>query len=219
MTTEYSISVNDWNHEEWEFTGMDVMRSFYEANPKEAEKDGHELDEGGNVKYLDEIIEDFFPMMLYAYPLDSEPPTMKIIKLCRNTNCTVVMKRDTEDYFLALTGGGMDLSQDIAMAYIIAEDFVPASLAMEVSTQEGLSKHGKEWMKVMRYCAKSLDIHAHFCKSRVKTIKQAVKDYKKRHAEKVSEGTDIASTDKPKKKQDSFDRALEISEEDLRYDI
>jgi hypothetical protein len=29
----------------------------------------------------------------------------------------------------------------------------------------------------------------------------------------------VASTDKPKKKQDSFDRALEISEEDLRYDI
>jgi hypothetical protein len=45
------------------------------------------------------------------------------------------MKKDTEEYFLALTGGGMDFSQNIALAYIIAQGWIPIALAYEVFTQ------------------------------------------------------------------------------------
>ncbi len=56
----------------------------------------------------------------------------------------MVMKKDTEEYFLALTGGGMDLSQDIALAYIIAQGWIPTALAYEVSTQPELSVSGDD---------------------------------------------------------------------------
>jgi hypothetical protein len=102
MSTEYSLGVSNWNWEEWDFVGRDAMCGFYEEHPEEAEKDGHEVEEG-KVKYLDEIADYQLPVMLYAYPLDSEPKREKIIEVCRRTNCTVVMKKDTEEYFLALT--------------------------------------------------------------------------------------------------------------------
>jgi hypothetical protein len=100
------------------------------------------------VKHLDEIADYQLPVLLYAYPLDLEPAREKIIGVCRRTNCTVVMRKDTEEYFLALTGGGMELSQDIALAYIIAQGWIPTALAYEVSAQPGLSVSGKDWIEV-----------------------------------------------------------------------
>ncbi|MGD2084562.1 MAG: hypothetical protein PVH61_00110 [Candidatus Aminicenantes bacterium] len=157
MSTEYSVSVHEWNWEDWEFIGRDVMYGFYDENPEEAEKDGNEV-EDGKVKCLDEIADYQLPVMLYAYPLDSEPEREKIIEVCRRTNCTVVMKKDTEEYFLALTGGGMDLSQDMALAYIIAQGWIPTALAYAVSTQPELSVSGKDWLKVAERCKKELEL-------------------------------------------------------------
>jgi hypothetical protein len=101
MNTAYSIRITEWNFDDWEFVGRDAMYEFYQDNPKEVAKDGHEV-EDGKVKYLDEIADFLLPVMLYAYPLDSEPAREKIIEVCRRTNCTVVIRKDTEEYFLAL---------------------------------------------------------------------------------------------------------------------
>ena len=175
--SEYSVTVNDWHDEKWEITGRNVMYSFYEENPKEAEKDGHTV-EDGKVQYLDEVADDHFPMMNYAYPLYSEPDEEAIIRICRETNCTVVEDTETGDFFLALCGGGMDLSQDIALAYILAEERIPSALACVVSTQEGLSKSGEKWLLIMKKCEEALLDKASQCKTQAERIKEAIREYK-----------------------------------------
>lgn len=55
----------------WEFVGRDAMCEFYQENPKEALKNGYEV-EDEKVKYLDKIADYQLPVILYAYPLDSE---------------------------------------------------------------------------------------------------------------------------------------------------
>ncbi len=157
--SNYSIHV-DWSDEKalnrWENVGQNLMREFYETNPKKAKKDGHDLDEDGQVEYLDEVLDGWQPMMNYAYPLETEPNNEKIIKVCRET-CLTVMK-DTEDwedkYYLALCGGGMDLSQSIARAYQILETWIPISLIQEVYTQPELSVRGTAWLKLARQIRK-----------------------------------------------------------------
>jgi hypothetical protein len=153
MATEYSINV-DWQEEfeEWENIGASTMREFYEAHPKEAEKDGHDV-ENGEVTYLDEVIDDWQPMMNYAYPLACDPTrngNEAIIKVCRETCLTVMYRDSDETYYLALCGGGMDLSQSIAYAYLILESWIPLALLRAVCKQPELSVHGKNWLKMAR---------------------------------------------------------------------
>lgn len=178
MSTEYSLGVSNWDWEEWDFVGRDVIYGFYEENPEEAEKDGHEV-EDGRVKYLDEVADYQYPVMLYAYPLDSEPEREKIIEVCRRTNCTVVMKKGIEEYFLALTGGGMDLSQDIALAYIIAQGWIPTALAYTVSTQPELSVSGKDWLIVAERCKKELEMAINSNKHKIAEWEASIGKFKK----------------------------------------
>lgn len=65
----------------------------------------------------------------------------------RGHPCTVLEQlggdgEGTGEFFLALCDGGMDLSQDVALAYLLARQSIPDVLAVHVSTQAGLSKTG-----------------------------------------------------------------------------
>jgi hypothetical protein len=64
-----------------------------------------------------------------AYPLFSESDEEKIIKICEETDCTV-------DYNLQddMTGGGINLSQDIALAYIIADGCIERDMIENICT-------------------------------------------------------------------------------------
>lgn len=166
MTTGYSISIHDWQDEKWNFVGRHIEENA-KGEWSEDNQDGVGTD-------------DHYPMMNYAYPLCECPDDKTIRKIHKKTNCTVVEDTETGDVFLALCGGGMDLSQDVAMAYIIAEDVIPADLAYNVSRQEGLSQHRKDWLKVMRYCRKALISEAECCKNTAKRIQEAMKEYRER---------------------------------------
>lgn len=174
--SEYSVGVSEWDFEHWKFVGRDVMYQLYEENPKEAVKDGYMLEEG-KVAYLDEAADNYMPMMLYAYPLDRLPDEEQIVKICRETNCTVVMKKDTEEYFLALTGGGMDLSQDIALTYIIAQGWIPTALAYAVSTQPELSVSKKDWLEVAERCKKELELAINSNKRKIEEWEDSIKKF------------------------------------------
>jgi hypothetical protein len=163
MTTAYSINV-DWSEEydQWENIGQSYMRELFEKNPKEAEQYGYEV-EDGEVRYLDEALDAWQPMMNYAYPLVCNPTLWddgkeKIIRVCQETNLTVMYNLDDETYYLALTGGGMDLSQDIAKAYQILENWVPLSMLGEISKQPELSIHGKAWLEMAQQIQKQIDM-------------------------------------------------------------
>jgi len=85
--------------------------------------------------------------MNYAYPLETTPSDENILKVVKTT-CLTVMEREGE-YFLALCGGGIDLSQSIGLAYILIENWIPKELIGEISKQKGLSVSGEDW-KLLR---------------------------------------------------------------------
>ena len=89
------------------------------------------------------------PMMNYAYPLETTPSEEDILKVVKNTCLTIMYNENEDKYYLALCGGGMDLSQQIALAYVYIENWIPRDLIQEVSKQKGLSVDGKEW-KLLR---------------------------------------------------------------------
>jgi len=91
-------------------------------------------------------------MMNYIYPLVIEPKDEDILKVVQNTNCSVMYNNDEDKYYLVLCGGGMDLSQDIAVSYVWLEKWIPYELLVNVCSQKGLSiekKHFKELKKAI----------------------------------------------------------------------
>ena len=145
----YSISIDNWQQEKWNQIGMDTMRSYFEsdeAGQKYIKKEYGNNDERSN----DEACERYFPMMNYAYPLYSTPSESEIINVCLNTSCTVVEDNETGDYFLALRGGGQDLSQDIGLAYILAGERIPLDLIFSISTQKAMTINAKEFKLLRR---------------------------------------------------------------------
>src|SRR3990167_2447238 len=86
------------------------------------------------------------PIMNYIYPLElTDFDEAKILKVVRETNCTVLENSDSGEWYLAMCGGGMDLSQDIALAYIILEKWIPKDLLGNVCSSPCLSLGSKNW--------------------------------------------------------------------------
>ena len=136
----FSINV-DWSapdtFDKWEFIGRDIAYS-------EKEKDGN-----GDLG---------FPMMNYAYPIyNFDGDEEKIEKVCQETNCTVVRNIDENDYYLALTGGGMDLSQDIAYAYMIISGYIEWDFLDEVKLTQCLSVSEETYREILRQALKQYE--------------------------------------------------------------
>ena len=165
----YSINV-DWGdqYERWENCGRSLINAKCEC------------DEGVNYSGYCEKCEisedDNEPMMNYAYPLETTPNDEDIIEVCEKTCCTVMYNIEEDCHYIALCGGGMDLSQDIALAYNILEKWIPLELALQVSTQDGLSKYGKNFRRVMRACKDSIKMDISNGKNRLKQINQSIKE-------------------------------------------
>ncbi len=96
------------------------------------------------------------PMMNYVYPLEIKPTDEAILKVIKETNCTVMYNNDDDTHYLTLCGGGMDLSQDIALAYFYCETWIPFDLALNVSTQVGLSISKEQYKLMARAVVDSL---------------------------------------------------------------
>jgi len=124
----FSVNVDwqDYINKGWENKGRELLFNSCECK------------EGAHYKgYCEkcEISEDSAePMMNYAYPLETTPDDEKILEVVKRTCCTVMYNSNEDTYYIALCGGGMNLSQDIALAYNILEKWVPLELALSTST-------------------------------------------------------------------------------------
>ena len=153
MEMGYSININ-WreeftkNYDKWENCGRQVIEQ------KCKHKDG--VQDNGYCEKCEVYEDTAEPMMNFGYPLEISPDDDKILEVVEKTNCTVMYNSESEEYFLALTGGGMDLSQDIALAYHILEKWIPYDLAINVCTQKGLSVGGKNWERLRKAMIDSL---------------------------------------------------------------
>ncbi len=185
----YSIFV-DWreeyerNSEKWENVGRRIIE---EECPHLDHRDDNNMRYKGWCTDCGYSEDSAYPMMNYAYPLETHPDDDKVLEVLEKTNCTVMYNTEDDKYYLALTGGGMDLSQDIARAYQIIENWIPMDLLINVCTQPELSMHGKEWRAMAQQILKQLDIDINSLNRTKKRWEEAIKEHeeimKRREAE------------------------------------
>jgi len=189
----FSITV-DWQNyydKGWENIGRQTMEGHFTENPKEyADWYGMDLKEVKEKIKIDGGVElegdDFEPMMNYAYPLEVEPDSEAIAKVCSNTNCTVMYNTEEDTYYLALTGGGMDLSQDIALAYIYTDKWIPVDLIQSVCTQPALSVSMEKWKLLKKEIIKQIGNTKGHLDFKMKEWEDAEKRQEKRIKERAN---------------------------------
>ena len=186
MTTEYSTHFN-WmaelskNYDNWENLGRNIAEQSC-THTTQNKEDTNMYYSGWCEEYgQSETSND--PMMNYGYLLHNEPTEEQIKEVIDKTCLTIMHKIDSDDYYLVLCGGGMDLSQDIALAYTIC-GYIPDAMAFEVSMQYGLSKSGENWFRLMNKCKETLQYSIDAYKYKIERIENAIKEAKK-HKDKT----------------------------------
>ena len=112
------------------------------------------------------------PIMNYLYPLELDNfEDNKILRVVKETNCTILENENSGEWFLALCGGGMDLSQDIAFAFQILENWLPQDLLRNVCTQPCLSLGSKNYKALAKGIIKQLKMEADNNKEKAKEWK------------------------------------------------
>ena len=161
---------------------------------KTQDKDGNKNNRETNMRYGGYCEkcgfgeDDCEPMMNYGYPLYALPDENKILQIVKNTCLTVMENQDTGEYFLVLCGGGMDLSQSIAHAYLLAGQRIPDELVFEVCTQPFFSVGKKEYFRIMRECKKELRDIRRRALQRIRKINDIVKNVKECQNAKIAAG-------------------------------
>ena len=151
----------DWTNEnicqKWEFVGRDVL---LEKKGERSEKNQNGIDE-----------DDGYPIYNFAYPLfKNRIDKDDIFKACEETNCTVVYNTEDDRYYLALTGCGMDLSQDIASAYIIVDGCIDWDFLDSVYISKPLSVSKPNYFKILKELERQLRITIENSQSKLNEI-------------------------------------------------
>jgi len=116
-----------------------------------------------------------YPAINYAYPLFSEPDEEKIARVCEETSCTVVYNLQDDTYYLALTGGGMDFSQSIALAYIITDGCIDWDFIENVYTSGAFSVSEEEYQIILKEMERQLTISIDNHKAKLKKVREQLK--------------------------------------------
>lgn len=155
---------SEYCNDTWEFVGRHVL---------EEEKGLWSAD---NPEGISE--DDGYPIYNYAYPLFSDSIENKLIlRVCEETNCTIVCDTKDDSYYLALTGCGMDLSQDIALAYMIVDGCIDWDFLESVYISGPLSVSKSNYIKILKELERQFDVSIHNHKSRLNQVKEKLLDY------------------------------------------
>jgi len=168
---------NDWSEEnrfeKWNNETISILRQILEDKENPKFKEVAELlevlnDKNELVEYYEENLNGFEPIYNFIYPLETTPNEEDILKVALNTNCCIMYSNEDNQYYLSLTSCGMDLSQDIALSYVIIENWIPEDLLFDVSSQEGLSI-SKENYKILK---KGIEENIKHLDSNLKRLKE-----------------------------------------------
>ena len=153
----YCDWLKEWeNVDKWENNSYRVLcNALKDKKGKDFKAIAKELeileDDGTLPEYWEETIsENTNPIYNFIYPLNITPKDEDILKVSLKTNCCVLLNTDTNEYFLSLTGCGMDLSQDIALSYLWLEKWIPFELMRNVCTQKALSISKEEFKELKK---------------------------------------------------------------------
>jgi len=135
--------------------------------------------------------DDAMPMMNYIYPVWNRGggySDEKILRVVTETNCTLVEDNDSGELFLTLCGGGMDLSQDIALAYYLLGDgpynMIPVDVLRSMCLQPGLSIGLREFVKVTKQGIREIKCEIKNLHWKLNEMKKANKEARKELAER-----------------------------------
>lgn len=153
-----SINI-DWSDSNgldiWENCGERVLRQILDdADHEDFKRVAEELEiwdeeESCLIDSYEEQINSWSdPMMNYGHILETTPKDEDILKVVLGTNCSVMYNNEEDKYYIVLCGGGMDLSQDIALSFVWLEKWIPEDFIGSVCKQRGLSKGGKEFDEI-----------------------------------------------------------------------
>jgi len=125
--------------------------------------------------------ESYYPMMNYIYPLPDnfEIESKDLKKLVKKMSAlTVVYLTDEDRYFLALTGGGMDLSWEICEGYIIL-GYLPPAYLCHLSSMAG-TKLNSRTKRILAACRRSLLWQKSQAETTLRHLKRIRKEYANR---------------------------------------
>lgn len=160
----------DWweafKSDEWDCLGRQVMETkkgeWSEDNPEGLEGD------------------DYIQIYNFAYPLElSSLDENKIIRICEETNCTVVHNEEEDALYLALCGCGMDMSQSIALAYMIAYSYgdeeygrIPDHLLFDVYKSRAFSVSKEQFKHIQEALIEGFESMKQRCEYELERLKQ-----------------------------------------------
>lgn len=155
---------SEYNNDTWDFVGRNVLetkRGVWSSD----NQDGIEEDDG-------------YPICNFAYPLYSKNIEDEIIlKACEMTNCTVVYNTKEDAYYLALTGCGMDMSQDIALAYMIIDGCIDWDFLDSVYVSGPLSVSKSNYIQILEELNRQVDISISNYNNLLVQIKEKLSEY------------------------------------------
>lgn len=130
------------NYDKWENLGRAILNEKCNHHSKDS-GENNLISYQGYCEKCDVYEDSCEPMMNYGYPLYfnyiEEEHKERILEVVKNTNCTIMYNNETDTSYLVLCGCGMDLSQDIALGFLIMEKWIPEDLIGQVCKQKGFS--------------------------------------------------------------------------------
>jgi len=167
------------NPDKWINHGRNILEDSCKHRTQDDSKENTNMEYSGYCSECDVYEDSAIPIINYLYPLElTDFEESKILKVVKETNCTVLENQDSGEWFLSLCGGGMDLSQDIAMAYIILETWIPQDLLREVNKQPCLNLGKKNYKKLANAIIKQLKIESDHNKQKRQEWKESLKGFK-----------------------------------------
>ena len=112
------------------------------------------------------------PMMNYRYPLSRDIGDHPGVKQRELDGLPVCLVQCDDEYFLALTGGGMDLSWEICEAYIIMGYLPPLHFAGDLPIMAGMQATHNN-LKVIAAARKAVEVQARWHESHLRRINEA----------------------------------------------
>jgi hypothetical protein len=127
--------------------------------------------------------DDYMPIYNYAYPLHlSYLEEDIIIRICEETNCTVVNNTEEDELYLALCGCGMDMSQDIALAYMIAYAYgdkkygrIPDHMLFDVYKSSAFSVSKKDFKHIRKALIEGFKSLKRSCEMEIERLEEKSK--------------------------------------------
>src|SRR3990167_564410 len=178
------------NPDKWINHGRNALiencKHFSQGTEKENEENEYtNIQYSGYCSECDISEDSGIPIMNYLYPLELNSfDEDKILKVVKETNCTILENEESGEWFLALCVGGMNLSQDIALSYIILETWIPKDLLSSVCKQACLSVSKENYKILARQIIEQLKMESKGFKEDAKIWEQTFKEFNLKEKEK-----------------------------------